>query len=130
MMRTEEHRPVLLSEYRPPDWLVETVNLDFKLDPTQTPVRATLKLKPNPDAQAPAPLVFDGDGLSLVSVKIDGQLLPTDRYSASPDRLTIAQHLPVSCPTGDLWCDPLGFLWLRRETHFESELERLATATE
>src|SRR4051812_4268745 len=60
MMRTEEHRPVLLSEYRPPDWLVETVNLDVKLDPTQTPVRATLKLKPNPDAQAPAPLVFDG----------------------------------------------------------------------
>lgn len=79
MMRTEEHRPVRLSEYRPPDWLVETVNLDVKLDPTQTPVRATLRLKPNPAAEAPAPLVFDGDGLSLVSVKIDGALLPTDR---------------------------------------------------
>ena len=79
MMRTEEHRPVRLSEYRPPDWLVETVELDFKLDPTQTPVRATLKLKPNPAAGAPAPLVLDGDGLSLISVKIDGQLLPTDR---------------------------------------------------
>ena len=30
-MRTEEHRPVRLSEYRPPDWLVETVHLDVKL---------------------------------------------------------------------------------------------------
>ena len=48
MMRTEEPRPVRLSEYRPPDWLVETVDLDVKLHPTQTPVRATLKLKPNP----------------------------------------------------------------------------------
>src|SRR5258708_5195222 len=98
MMRTEEHRPVLLSEYRPPDWLVETVDLDVKLDPTQTPVRATLNLKPNPDAQAPAPLVFAGDGLSLVSVKIAGALLPTARYSASPDRLTIAQppHRPFT----------------------------------
>ena len=28
MMRTEEPRPVRLSEYRPPDWLVETVDLD------------------------------------------------------------------------------------------------------
>ena len=72
MMRTEEPRPVRLSEYRPPDWLVETVDLDVSLHPTQTPVRATLKLKPNPAASAPAPLVLDGDGLTLVSLKIDG----------------------------------------------------------
>jgi aminopeptidase N len=98
MMRTEEHRPVRLSEYRPPDWLVETVDLDVKLDPTQTPVRATLRLRPNPAAEAPAPVVFDGDGLSLISVKIDGALLPTDRYIATADRLTIAQppHRPFT----------------------------------
>ena len=58
MMRTEEPRPVRLSEYRPPDWLVETVDLDVKLHPTQAPVRSTLKLKPNPAAGAPAPLVL------------------------------------------------------------------------
>ncbi len=91
MMRTEEHRPVRLSEYRAPDWLIESVDLDFKLHPTQTPVRATMKVKPNPAAGAPAPLVLDGDELSLVSVKIDGQLLPTDRFVATPERLTIAQ---------------------------------------
>src|SRR5689334_6598123 len=91
MMRTDEHRPIRLSEYRPPDWLVETVDLDFKLHPTQTPVRATLKLKPNPAAGAPAPLVLDGDGLTLVSLKIDGETLPGDRYLATPERLTIAQ---------------------------------------
>src|SRR5215204_5283494 len=75
MMRTEEPRPVRLSEYRPPDWLVETVDLDVKLHPTQTPVRTALKLKPNPAAGAPAPLVLDGDGLTLVSLKIDGETL-------------------------------------------------------
>ena len=91
MMRTEEPRPIRLSEYRPPDWLVETVDLDFKLHPTQTPVRATLKLKPNPAAGAPAPLVLDGEGLTLVSLKIDGEALPGDRYLATPNGLTIAQ---------------------------------------
>src|SRR5256885_3218993 len=55
MMRTEEPRPVRLSEYRPPDWLVETVDLQVNLHPKETPVRATLKLKPNPQAGAPAP---------------------------------------------------------------------------
>jgi aminopeptidase N len=91
MMRTEESRPVRLSEYRPPDWLVETVELDVSLHPTRTPVRATLRLRPNPAAGAPAPLVLDGDGLNLVSLRLDGITLPADRYAATPDHLTIAQ---------------------------------------
>ncbi len=66
MMRTEEARPVCLADYRPPDWLVETVHLDVRLDPTRSPVHATLKLRPNPAAGAPAPLNLDGDGLTLV----------------------------------------------------------------
>ena len=91
MMRTEEHRPVRLSEYRPPDWLVETVELDVRLHATRTPVRATLRLKPNPSAGAPAPLVLDGDGLNLVALRLDGVALAADRYVATPENLTIAQ---------------------------------------
>jgi hypothetical protein len=45
-MRTEEARPVRLEDYRPPDWLVETVELDVSLDPKAARVRATLALKP------------------------------------------------------------------------------------
>jgi aminopeptidase N len=89
-MRTDTHPPILLKDYRPPDWLVETVMLKVALHPTQTKVRATLALKPNPDAVA-APLVLDGDGLSLVSLKIDGAALPAENYIATPDKLTIPQ---------------------------------------
>jgi aminopeptidase N len=98
MMRTEEPRPVRLSEYRPPDWLVETVDLQVNLHPTQTPVRATLKLKPNPAAGAPAPLTLDGNGLTLVSLKLDGAPVAKDAYVATPDGLTIAQppHRPFT----------------------------------
>ena len=98
MMRTEEPRPVRLSEYRPPDWLVETVDLQVNLHPTQTPVRATLKLKPNSAAGAPAPLTLDGDGLTLVSLKLDGAPVAKDAYVATPDGLTIAQppHRPFA----------------------------------
>src|SRR5882724_7052443 len=98
MMRTEEPRPVRLSEYRPPDWLVETVDLKVNLHPTQTPVRTTLKLKPNPAAGAPAPLTLDGNGLTLVSLKLDGAPVAKDLYVATPDNLTIAQppHRPFT----------------------------------
>ena len=90
-MRTEQSVPIRLVDYRPPDWLVETVDLDVLLDPSATRVRAALRLTPNPKGAAPAPLVLDGDGLKLVSLKLDGEALASDRYVAAPDSLTIAQ---------------------------------------
>jgi aminopeptidase N len=93
-MRTEEARPVRLEDYRPPDWLVETVELDVSLHSTASRVRATITLKPN--GTAPAPLTLDGDGLTLASLKLDGAALPAEHYVATPDRLTIAQPPPRS----------------------------------
>jgi aminopeptidase N len=95
-MRTEEARPVRLEDYRPPDWLVETVELDVTLDPVATRVRATLTLRPNGKRAAPAPLMLDGDALELRALKLDGAALPHEQFVATADRLTIAQppHRP------------------------------------
>ena len=81
-MRTDTAQPIRLKDYRPPDWLVETVSLDVSLHPTQTKVRATLALKPNPAAAA-APLVLDGDGLTLTGLKLDSAALPAIRAPSS-----------------------------------------------
>ncbi len=89
-MRTDIAQPIRLKDYRQPDWLVETVALDFSLHPTETRVRATLKLKPNPASPA-APLVLDGDGLSLQALRIDGTDPGPDSYLVTPDQLTIPQ---------------------------------------
>src|SRR5579884_3729159 len=89
-MRTEEPRPVRLQDYRPPDWLIDTVDLDVSLDPHATTVRAKLKLSPN-GAGPPAPLVLDGEDLKLTSLALDGAPLLEASYVATPDRLTIAQ---------------------------------------
>jgi len=96
-MRTEQALPVRLENYRPPDWLVETVELDVSLHPIATKVRATLKMSPNPRAGAPAPIVLDGDGLTLTSLKLDGSEMPSDSYVATPDRLTIVQPPAGAC---------------------------------
>ena len=89
-MRTDIAQPVHLKDYRPPDWLVETVRLDVSLHPTAIKVRATLALKPNPNT-ASAPLILDGDDLSLVSLRLNGNPLPADSYVSSSDSLTIPQ---------------------------------------
>jgi aminopeptidase N len=94
-MRTDIAQPVHLKDYRPPDWLVETVRLDVSLHPMASRVRATLALKPNPHT-ASAPLILDGDGLSLVSLRLNGNPLPPDSYVSSSDSLTIPQ--PPNAP--------------------------------
>ncbi|MCL4712237.1 MAG: aminopeptidase N [Pseudorhodoplanes sp.] len=90
-MRTEQARPVRLQDYRPPDWLIDTVSLDIALDRNATRVRAKLAVRPNPAAVAPAPLHLDGDEIKLVSLAIDGAPLTAQAYNAAPDSLTIAQ---------------------------------------
>src|SRR5262249_26183156 len=94
-MRTDIAQPIRLKDYRSPDWLVETVSLDVSLHPTAAKVRATLALKPNPEATA-APVVLNGDGLSLVSLKVNGSTLPPANYVATSDSLTIPQ--PPNAP--------------------------------
>ena len=89
-MRTEEPRPVRLADYRSPDWRIGTVELDVALHPTATTVRAKLSISPN-GAAAPAPLVLDGDELTLHSIRLDGEPLAAESFVATPDRLTIAQ---------------------------------------
>jgi aminopeptidase N len=89
-MRTEEPRPIHLKDYHPPDWLIDTVELDISLDAGATRVRAKLRLKPN-GTRTPAPLVLDGEDIVLRALALDGEELPKESYVATPERLTIAQ---------------------------------------
>jgi aminopeptidase N len=65
------HVSIRREDYRPPDWLVPAVSLDFDLDTERTRVRATLKVERNGDHDRP--LRLDGDDLEPVSVKVDGE---------------------------------------------------------
>jgi aminopeptidase N len=89
-MRTDEPKAIRLEDYRPPDWLIGTVNLDVTLHPTATTVRAKFAVRPN-GSSAPAPLVLDGDELTLHAIRLDGKPLPPESFVATPNKLTIAQ---------------------------------------
>jgi aminopeptidase N len=58
-------------DYRPPDWLVPEIKLDFDLDLERTRVRATLEVVRN--GAHDRPLRLDGDELELISVMVDGR---------------------------------------------------------
>jgi aminopeptidase N len=79
-------------DYRPPDYRIETADLEFELAPTATRVKSTLKLRAAQDRPNGAkPLVLDGDELTLVSVKLDGKPLSATDYALGEKSLTIAR---------------------------------------
>src|SRR5262245_25239311 len=78
-------------DYRPPDYRIETVDLEFDLEPQTTRVKARLSLKANYDrATGVRPLVLHGDALELVSVALDGRTLGSEEYAVADKSLTIA----------------------------------------
>ena len=89
-MRTETAQPVRLADYRPTDYLIDKVELDFQLHLDATQVRARLSMRPNPAGRAGAPLELNGDGLVAKLVELDGQALDLSTGIATPERLTIA----------------------------------------
>ncbi|MBE7218314.1 MAG: aminopeptidase N, partial [Caulobacteraceae bacterium] len=93
-MRTEQPIAVRLADYRPPDHLVDTVELDFDLQPSATRVRARLAVRRNPAAAADAPLKLDGVRLQLRSVAVDGEALAEGDYRVEPERLVVTRALP------------------------------------
>ena len=56
--------------YRPPEWLVPEISLDFALDPATTRVSARLEVTRN--GAHTAPLRLDGEGLTPLAVRVDG----------------------------------------------------------
>ena len=56
-MRTDNARPVRLADYRPPNHLVEQVNLDVHLHASATEIAAQLLIRPNPKGTPGAPLI-------------------------------------------------------------------------
>jgi aminopeptidase N len=66
-------------DYTPPAWWVDTVDLDFDLHPEQTRVTAHLRVRRNTTVPW-SPCVLNGEGLTLVSLHIDGQESVSHRY--------------------------------------------------
>src|SRR5215203_6035160 len=88
-MRTDTPQIVRLEDYRPSDFLIDRVELDIRLHPTETRVLATLAIRPNPKGRRAAPLELDGDELRLVALSVDGRAASAADYAATPQSLTI-----------------------------------------
>ncbi|MBL8901160.1 MAG: aminopeptidase N [Planctomycetes bacterium] len=77
-------------DYRPPAYRIDTVALEFELDPARTIVRAKLACA-LAAAEPGTPFVLDGEELELLSIALDGRSLQEGEYVYDRDarRLTL-----------------------------------------
>lgn len=82
-----------LGDYRPPDWLVPEVALEFQLSPARTLVRSRLTVARNGDHARP--LRLDGEELELLALWVDGAETACPNGSADGLELAIAGESAV-----------------------------------
>ncbi len=81
--------PVLLKDYTPPSYLVNSIHLDVDIRPQGALVTATLDCQRNPAVSGDLPLLLDGEDLETLSVSLDGHLLPAQAYSLGEQQLEV-----------------------------------------
>lgn len=74
-------------DYRPPDWLVPEIALDFELDAALTRVWSVMTVVRN--GTHDRPLRLDGDGLVPMEVKVDGRVLADEEWMLDAGALVV-----------------------------------------
>ncbi|GAA5509016.1 aminopeptidase N [Novipirellula caenicola] len=95
MTATQSIQPVLRSDYQPPTYWIENVELDFDLDPRETLVTSRISVRRNPE-QSSSKLDLAGENLKFQSVAVDGKRLDETQYQLRDDGMTLLD-LPESC---------------------------------
>ena len=108
-MRTETPQPIRLSDYRPPAFLIDTVELAFDLQPNTTRVKAKLRVQRN-EGMAGEPLRLNGERLKLISVAVDGRALGESERLLDAEFLTIPDAPDAFTLTTEVEIDTLGTL--------------------
>ena len=93
------HVAIRREDYRPPDWLVPEIRLDFDLDLERTRVRATLEVERN--GEHDRPLRLDGDELnwfrsrSTASRRTTGSKARSWSSTIAGDRATVETEVDI-----------------------------------
>ena len=89
-MKTQTPQTIYLKDYRPPQFLIDTVDLHIYLAEEWTTVKAELNFRRNPaSAENSKTLVLNGHKMELMAVILDNVELTQDEYQVDESHLTI-----------------------------------------
>lgn len=91
-MRTDTPQSVLLQDYEPYPFEIESVRIAFDLAPEATRVDAKLVVHRKYGFEG-MPFILDGERMKLLAIAIDGEELSADAYELGDKTLTL-RHVP------------------------------------
>ena len=88
-MLHETPQTIYLKDYQPPEYLIDQVDLHFDLGEGETRVHSRLAIRRTPQTPPDRPLYLNGEGLELITLKIDGVALLAGEYRQEREGLTL-----------------------------------------
>jgi len=83
-------RTTYLKDYKVPEFLIDTIDLEFELEEDITKVKSQMHFTKNSASDyTGSDLILQGEKLILKSITIDGEILDAARYQVDDDSLTI-----------------------------------------
>ncbi|MFW5811136.1 MAG: M1 family aminopeptidase, partial [Thermodesulfobacteriota bacterium] len=145
----EQHHRKYLSDYRPPPFHVDHLDMTLELEDMDTRVTSFLNIRRHPKAAQPeTALVLDGRDMDLIAVELDGRPLTADEFRVAEETLTIPdvpdaftlKTVAVIRPaantsleglykSGDMFCTQCEAEGFRKITYFIDRPDVMATYT-
>lgn len=89
-MKYSKPKVIRLKDYTPPDYLINSVFLNFDLHEEGTIVKTVMDVKLNPKSKSSSPpLVLNGEEMVLKNILLDGKPLDKKSYRIEADKLII-----------------------------------------
>ena len=82
---------IYLKDYKPPEFLVDRVDLIFEIEKDKTMVTSNLKIRKNVNTDKNTPLVLDKGEFEIASVVAGGMVLLPEEYKADDEVFKLAR---------------------------------------
>jgi len=88
-MNQNKPEVICRKDYKKPDFLIPTIDLEFDLHDSRTRVISSMKIVKQKKSKS-VPLVLNGEKISLISVKINGEIVDESGFKLDDEFLTIS----------------------------------------
>lgn len=89
-MQHPQPKTIHLSDYKVSNFLIDSIDLTVDIQPNFSIVGSILKIEKKPEARShKLNLELNGEGLELLDLKFNGEIIPHERYQVSSDKLVL-----------------------------------------
>ena len=89
-MQLQQPKTIFLSDYRPSDFLIDSIDLTVDIFDDHTLIYSVLRIEKRIELKGQKlNLELNGENMELIDLKFNGESVPSDRFQVSGDKLVI-----------------------------------------